>query len=71
MIEVETIARKWGNSVGISLPRDVVEKANIRPNKNVKLFIQDKKVDMSKVFGALKIDKPTQQILDESREGED
>jgi len=71
MIEVETTARKWGNSIGISLSRDVVQRANIKPDKNVRLFIQDKRVDMSKVFGALKIKKPTQEILDEIREGEE
>lgn len=71
MIEVETIARRWGNSIGISLPRDVVEKANIKPDKEVKIFVQDKRVDLSKVFGTLKIRKPTQEILDEIREGEE
>lgn len=71
MIEVETIARKWGNSIGISLPRDVVEKANIKPDKEIKIFVQDKRVDLSKVFGTLKIKKPTQEILDEVREGEE
>jgi len=71
MIEVETIARKWGNSLGISLPKDVVEKANIKPNTEVRVFIQDKKVDLSKVFGTLKIKEPTQKILDEIRRGED
>ena len=71
MIEVEAIARKWGNSIGISLPKDVVEKANIKPNKEVRLFIQDKRVDLTKVFGTLTIKKPTQQILDEIREGEE
>ena len=71
MIEVETIARKWGNSIGISLPRDVVEKANIKPNRELKVFIPDKKVDLFKVFGTLKIKKPTQEVLDKIREGED
>ncbi len=71
MIEVETTARRWGNSIGISLPRDIVERANIKPNKQVRVFIQDKKIDLSKVFGTLKIDKPTQEILDGIRQGED
>jgi len=51
--------------------KEVIEKANIKPNKEVKLFIQDKKVDLSKVFGTLTIKKPTQEILDEIREGEE
>ena len=71
MIELEVKARKWGNSIGISLPKDVIEKANIKPNKEVRLLIQDKKIDLSKVFGTLKINKPTQEILDEIREGEE
>ena len=70
MIELETKARKWGNSIGVSLPKDVIKKANIRPNKEVRLFIQDKKIDLSKVFGTLKIKKPTQEILDEIRQDE-
>jgi len=71
MIEVEVTARKWGNSVGISLPKEVAEKANIKPDKEIRLFIQEKKVDLSKVFGTLKIKESTQKILDKIREGED
>ena len=71
MIELETKARKWGNSIGVSLPKDVIKKANIKPDKEVRLFIQDKKIDLSKVFGTLKIKKPTQEILDEIRQDED
>lgn len=71
MIEVDAVARKWGNSIGIALPKEVVEKANIRPDKSIQIFIPEKKVDLNKVFGTLKIKKPTQEILDEVREGED
>lgn len=71
MIELKTTARKWGSSIGIALPKDVVEKANIRPNREVRVFVEDKKMDLSKVFGTLKINKPTQEIIDEIREGED
>ena len=71
VIEIETTARKWGNSIGIALPKDVVEKANIEPDKEIKVFIQDKRVNLSNVFGTLKIKKPTQEILDEIRLGEE
>lgn len=71
MIALEAKARKWGNSIGVSLPKDVIEKANIKPDKEVRLFIQDKKIDLSKVFGTLKIKRPTQEILDEIRQDED
>ena len=71
MIEVERIARKWGNSLGISLPKDVVKKANLKPNTEIRVFIHDRKVDLTKVFGTLRIKEPTQKILDEIRRGED
>ncbi|MBS3135411.1 AbrB/MazE/SpoVT family DNA-binding domain-containing protein [Candidatus Woesearchaeota archaeon] len=70
MIEIEVVARKWGNSVGIALPKDVIEKANIKLNKELKLFIPDKRTNLSKVFGTLTIKEPTQKILDKIREGE-
>ncbi len=71
MIKVAATARRWGNSIGIALPKDAVEKANIKPDETVEVFIHDKKVDISKIFGALKIKTPTQNILDEIRRGED
>ena len=71
MIEVEATARKWGNSIGISLPKEVIEQANIKPDKQVRLFIPDKKINLAKVFGTLRIKESTQAILDKIREGED
>ena len=71
MIEVDTVARRWGNSIGIALPSDIVEKANIEPDRDVKIFIREKKVDLNKIFGTLAIKKPTQELLDEIRKGED
>lgn len=71
MIEVETITRKWGNSIGISLPKDVVKKIKIVPNTMIKLFLQDKKVDLSKYFGTLEIMESTQNSLDDIRKGEE
>lgn len=71
MIEIEAIARKWGNSIGIALPKEVIEKANIKLDKRLRIFIPEKSVNLAKVFGTLKIDEPTQSILDKIREGED
>ena len=71
MIEIETMARRWGNSIGIALPKEVIEKANIKANKQLIIFIPEKTVNLAKVFGTLSIDKPTQAILDKIRESED
>ena len=70
MLELKATARKWGSSIGVSLPKDIVEKANIKPDQIIKLFIQDKKVDLSNAFGTLNIKMQTQKILDQIRRGE-
>jgi antitoxin component of MazEF toxin-antitoxin module len=70
LIEVDAVARKWGNSIGIALPREVVEQANIEPNTEVKIFIRDRNIDLSKVFGTLHTSKTAQEMLDDARRGE-
>ena len=71
MIEVDTTTRRWGNSIGIALPKDIVKKAKIKPNRNIKIFIPEKRVNLEAVFGSLKITRSTQEIIDDIREGED
>ena len=71
MIEVEIVPRKWGNSLGIALPKDVVEQAKIKPNKPLRIFLPDTQVDASRLFNTLKISKSTDRILQDIRKGED
>ena len=69
MLEFKTVARKWGNSIGITLPNDIVEKANIKPERIIEVFISEKKVDLKKVFGTLKIEESGQKIKEKMRSG--
>ena len=71
VIEIITTARKWGNSIGIALPKDVVEKANIKPNKELRLFLPERSVDIGKVFGTLDINMPAKKLIEDARKGED
>ena len=71
MIEVHAKTRKFGNSLGLSSPTDIVRQARIRPNKEITIFIQEKAINLSKVFGTLEMEQPTQERLDRIREGED
>jgi len=66
--EVVSVARKWGNSIGISLPSDIVSKEKIKPNDKVIISVK-KAVSISDLFGTLKFKKPTQKIKDEMRAG--
>jgi antitoxin component of MazEF toxin-antitoxin module len=68
MANVEAIARKWGDSIAVILPRDVVKAENIRVNDRVHLAVK-KRFDLSPFFGKWKTKKTAQELKDESREG--
>ncbi|HLC91028.1 MAG TPA: hypothetical protein VJI15_04625 [Candidatus Nanoarchaeia archaeon] len=68
MIEVEATTRKWGNSLGVILPKDVVQHEHLKENQKIKLWLPpQKKVDLSPLFGILKTNKSGQEIKDEIR----
>ena len=70
MTLVETKAKKWGNSLGIIIPKDVIEQEHIRENSTVRLLLmRDSGRGLKETFGMLKgrLRKPTQQIKDELR----
>ena len=69
MSEVECVAKKWGNSIGIVLPIKTVKEENIQPNE--KILVSVKKLHRAKEFFGLlpnwKVD--TQKLKDELRKG--
>lgn len=69
MAEIECKTRKIGGSIGIILPKDVVEKECIEPNQNIVIRL-NKRVKVKDVFGLLPDWKtPTQKLKDEARKG--
>ena len=63
-------AKKWGNSLGIIIPRSVVESEKIKEHDQIQfLIIKESKNVLRETFGMFKgkIKKPTQQIKDEIR----
>ena len=67
----EAIPKQWGNSIGITIPSDIVKKEKISPKKKARFLVIGNKNEIKKTFGSLKISKPTQQIMDEIDEGYD
>ena len=59
--------RKWGNSVGLVIPKKVVEELRIGLNEEIFAEFKKKENPLKELFGALKFDKPTKQILKEVR----
>jgi len=67
MIEYETRLKAWGNSVGIVVPKDKIEKEHLRKNQTVRVIISPANaVRVQDIFGKLKNwKKPTGQIMKE------
>ncbi|MBC8501340.1 MAG: AbrB/MazE/SpoVT family DNA-binding domain-containing protein [DPANN group archaeon] len=56
-MEIECITRKWGNSIGITIPKEVVEKEHIMTNEKLIVNIKAKGKLFDRVFGIAKTNK--------------
>ena len=63
--------RKWGHSIAIVIPKDVLDKQNIHANEEVVFRVEKKRPKAGEFFGILKgkFKEPTQRIKDEMRAG--
>jgi len=60
--------RKWGSSLGIVLPKKIVEEKKLKENDEISIEVV-KEADLSKVYGSLDFKKTTQELKDEARKG--
>ena len=67
MESFEAKPKKWGNSLGITIPKSIVEKEHLDPKKKVTVFIlpEDAMEGVRKLVGTLPWKKSTQQLMDE------
>ena len=68
MAEVETITRKWGNSLGITLPKEFVDREHLEESQRVIIEVR-KVADITKLRGLVHFTTSAQQIKDEMRKG--
>lgn len=60
--------KQWGNSLGIVIPKEIVEKVHIKPHQL--LFLEVKPDPLKEAFGSLKAWKiDSQKMKDELRKG--
>ncbi len=70
MTNIEVIPRKWGNSIAIIIPAEIVEKQKIRENKPIIIKVTQKRPKAGVLWGYLKEWKtPTQQLKEGARAG--
>ena len=64
---IRTVMRKWGNSLGVVIPREEALKEGLHENDEVEIVIR-KAVDIRQLFGKYKF-RELQSLKDELREG--
>ena len=63
----KTKTKKWGNSIGIVIPKETIESMRIKLGESIVIDIQKKECVLKELFGSLKFKTPTRKLLDEVR----
>ena len=72
MEQFEAIPKKWGNSLGITIPADIIKEEKIKPNEKIRVLVfKDSKKSFRSIFGTLKLKMPTQKAMEEIDSGYD
>ncbi len=55
-MEIEARTKKWGSSLGIVIPKDLVERENLKKDQLIKILAveTEKKTKVKDIFGTLK-----------------
>ena len=72
MQQFKAVPKKWGNSIGITIPTDIIEQAQISLQKKITVLVMgDQQKQLKTMFGTLKLKRKTQEVMDEIDEGYD
>ena len=72
MEQFEAVPKKWGNSLGITIPAEIIKEEKIKPHEKINvLLFKDSKKKFSEIFGTLRLKMPTQKAMEEIDEGYD
>ncbi|MBS3099933.1 AbrB/MazE/SpoVT family DNA-binding domain-containing protein [Candidatus Pacearchaeota archaeon] len=58
----KSVTRKWGNSLGIVIPLNVIKEENLKENREVTLKLV-KKSPFEELFGSVKFKRPVKEIV--------
>ena len=66
-MEVKTKTKKWGSSLGVIIPKEIVREERIQEGREIRIdILTKKKTTGTDIFGKLKFKKPIQILLDET-----
>ena len=65
-MEIKAKTKKWGNSIGVLIPKGVVREENIKPNQEIILMISKKHITTGRdIWGTLKFKESTEELMRE------
>ncbi len=69
MQAIRAKTRRWGNSIGVIIPRNIAEKEHIKENQAIDILIVKRTNALKETFGMLgnRLKKSSQEIKDELR----
>ena len=66
MLEIKVKTKKWGNSIGIIIPKEVIRQQNIKPDQEITLMLTKKPITKGRdIWGTLKFKEPADQLMRE------
>jgi len=66
-MEVEIRTKKWGNSLGIIIPKEIVREEKIQEGQKIRIdILSKKKTTGADIFGKLKFKESIQVLLDKT-----
>ena len=64
MMEIKAKTKKWGNSIGVLIPKEVIRRENIKPEQEIILTINKKPITKGKdIWGTLKFKESTEKLM--------
>lgn len=67
-MKIKVKTKKWGNSVGVRIPKKAVKQLDINPEDVVILDVEkEERNPLKELFGALPMEEPAKKVLDETR----
>lgn len=64
---IEVMTKRWGNSIGIVIPNETIDRLSIKPNESIVIEVTKKENVLKELFGSIKINKQTELLLKESQ----
>ncbi|MBI2139711.1 hypothetical protein HYU14_02215 [Candidatus Woesearchaeota archaeon] len=67
MLEIETVVKEWGNSVGIVIPKEKALREELKANDRVTILLtkESDSLKVKDIFGSVKWRTPIKRMMDE------